>query len=150
LSQWASQLRQQHAIGGQAQAAQTRNVVEHTNQLGHVAAHQRLTACQTDLLDANGDRDASKSGNLLIGEDLSAREPGQALGRLAVAAAEVTFMGNGDAHVLDPPPIAIYQRPAGHWHRHVALSHRVRSSSTGPADTSAPAGLTAAKPACTG
>ena len=47
---------------------------------------------------------------LLVGEQRVAVEPGQALGRHAVLAAEVAAVGDRDAHVADRPAVPVDER----------------------------------------
>ncbi len=92
--------------------------MKHAHQFGDVAAHQRLPARQPHLIDAQVHHHADEARDLFKREDLGARQPGQPLRRHAVDAAEVALVGDGDAQILDTPPVAIHQRSAG---GHVAL-----------------------------
>ena len=109
LGKRAGQSGEEDAVGGKAETAKSGNLAEHTDEIREVATHRGLASSQANLLDADSHGNASQAGNLLVGQDLSPRHPGQAFGGHAVDAAEVAPVGNGDAQTLDAPTVAINQ-----------------------------------------
>jgi hypothetical protein len=71
------------------------------------AARERLAAGQAQVGHAHVGQQRDQALDLLEREDLLALEPRQPLGGHAVLAAEVAAVGDRQAHVCDPPAMAV-------------------------------------------
>ena len=79
------------------------------------AAYERLTAGEPDLADPEqADADPDEADHLVVGEDLVAGQPVEALGRHAVGAAQVAPVGQGHAQVGGHPAVPVCERMCRH------------------------------------
>ena len=82
---------------------------EHRHEPRELAPHERLAAGEAQVGDAHPREHAHHSLDLLEAQDLRAVEPGQAVGRHAVLAAEVAAVGDRDPQVRDQPAVAVHE-----------------------------------------
>ncbi|EAP99159.1 hypothetical protein JNB_03285 [Janibacter sp. HTCC2649] len=87
--QWSGKPIQPNAVGGHGDARPRREGGDAAHKVGQGPAEQRLATGETHLLDAQCDEDRHEPDQLVVGQHLGLREPGQALGRHAVAAPQV-------------------------------------------------------------
>ena len=105
------------------------------------AAQQRLSPGEPDLADAEVlDADPDQADDLVVGERLLGGQPVQALGRHAVAAAQVAPIGQRDAQVGRHASVAVEPVPSGRaWMCSPAQSrsrvHELRSRRGIPAES---------------
>src|SRR5579863_9151436 len=97
IVEFPSLLGEQHAVGGQRQIFDALNRRQFADQLRQILAKQRLSAGETQLAHAQGDRDAHETLDLLEGQQLLARLELHAGLRHAVEAADVTPVRDTDA-----------------------------------------------------
>ena len=108
-SRSAAKLGEAHAVRGHGEVDPERG--EQLEEAGQLAPDGRLAAGDPDGLEAEAlDADPGDPGLLLVGEELGAVEPGQALLGHAVGAAEVAAVGDRDPQVLDPAAERVDQR----------------------------------------
>jgi hypothetical protein len=105
---------EQVAVGGEGKVLDPRHRGEHRHEPRELAPHQGLAAGQAKVGHAHARHHSHQPLDLLEAQDLVAVEPGQAVGRHAVLAAEVAAIGDRDAQVGDLPAVAIDEWLAGH------------------------------------
>ena len=94
------ELGQPHAVGRHREVDAERR--EQLDEHGHVGPHERLAAGEADRLEAEPlDAHPGDPGDLLVGQQLLARQPVHPLGGHAVGAAEVAAVGDRDPQILD-------------------------------------------------
>ena len=96
-------LGQQQAVRRQADVADAVDLADHAHEHGQVAAHERLTARQPNLVHAQRGRHRDEVGDLLEAEQLAPIEKCHLL-RHAIGAAEVAAIGHADAQVVVRAP----------------------------------------------
>ena len=83
---------------------------EHLDEDMKLAARQWLAAGEADRVDAEAHEDAHEPVDLLVGQDLRARQPLHPFGRHAVRAAEVAAVGHRDPEVVGDAAEGIDER----------------------------------------
>src|SRR5206468_3346669 len=83
---------------------------KHRHQAPELRTDRRLAAGEPYPSQAERGQLAHRLGDLLVREDVALRQPGQALERHAVPAAEVAPVGDRDAEVLDRPAELVDER----------------------------------------
>ena len=88
---------EQDAVGRQREVADARLAREQAHEVRKVAAHERLTAGQPELVHAEVGEDIDEDAHLLEIEDVLARQPRVVALRHAVLAAQVAAVGDRQA-----------------------------------------------------
>src|SRR3954468_5720638 len=124
---------EQVAVRRDREVLDARHAGEHRGERREVAADEWLAAGQAHVADAHVGEQRDEPDDLLEAQDVVALEPRQPLRRHAVLAAEVAAVGDGDADVGDPAPVAVDQRLAGHgFKRSGARASPGRGGARGP------------------
>jgi hypothetical protein len=92
---------EEYAVRGQREVVDAGDLGEHPHQSRQLAPNERLAAGKPHLFHAHRREDTHEPRDLLEAQQLLALQPFEALGRHAVAAAEVAFVGDRDAEALD-------------------------------------------------
>ena len=98
---------EQVAVGGQREVVEALDRGQQPDQGREIPAHERLAAGQAHIGDSERDEQPDEALDLLEAQDLLPVEPGQALRRHAVLAAEVAAIRDGHAQVADHAPVAV-------------------------------------------
>jgi len=100
---------EQVAVGGHAEVVDLLDVGEHAREPWEIPSDQRLAAGQSDVMHAHRREKRDQPRDLLEREDLLAVQPGQALGRHAVLAAEVAAVGDRHAQIADRSAVTVFE-----------------------------------------
>ena len=74
-----------------------------------VAAHHRLAASQTDLLNAQRDKDVADVFDLFVGEHLLFRRNGRLAVRQAIETTKIAAVGQRHAQIAYRPVVGIFE-----------------------------------------
>ena len=94
-------LRQQRAVGREAEIFKPWNLRQLANQELEILPHQRLPARESDLFDTQLDKDPCQSRDLLESQDLFLVYPLIFIRGHAISATEVTSVRDGYSDILD-------------------------------------------------
>jgi hypothetical protein len=97
-AQLAGLLGEEHAVGGERQIVEAGLARQDAHEDSQISARQRLAAGEADLVDSDLDESVDERADLLVGEQVAAREPDVLRLGHAVVAAEVAAIRNGDAY----------------------------------------------------
>ena len=95
------QLRQAHAVGGEADLLDPGHLVQGPDKPQGAPAHQRLAAGDPELLDAHPGGHAGQAQQFLVAQDFLARQLLPAPPGGTVEAAEIAAVGDGDPQIID-------------------------------------------------
>ena len=101
------ELRKLHAIGAERDILDTRNGSEHRDQRDEFGADRRFATGDAKPLEAEGGQLPHHRGDLLVGQDVRARQPIEPLLRHTIHTPEVATVGDADAEILDAAAVLI-------------------------------------------
>ncbi len=101
---------EQVAVRGDRKIADALDPRSIETRYGKVLAGERLAAGQAHVLDTKIGEDPHQALDLFEGEDVGAIEPLHALGRHAVATAEVATVGDRHPQVRNDPAVGVFEQ----------------------------------------
>jgi hypothetical protein len=105
---------EREAVGRDRQVVDGVDLGEHLRQPRELLADERLSSGQAHVAHAHFGEHADETRDFLEGQDFGPFEPGQALGRHAVLAAEVAAVGHRHPEIADQTPVPVAERLALH------------------------------------
>ena len=109
--------RQLDTVRGERNVLDSRDLAQHTHELGELRPNGRLPPGNTKPSQTQRGELTHNVGNLFVTQDVGLRQPWQPLHGHAVLAPEVAAIGDRDTQILDFPAELIVRLPEdwGHW-----------------------------------